>query len=79
MPLMDGFNFLDQFVLLPTEKIQETRVFMLSSSENTDDISKALQYKVVKTYFSKPLTSKVLETALQNRSHTDKQLLKAHL
>ena len=67
MPLMNGFAFLDHLMCLPAQIIKETAVFMLSSSISAEDISKAMDYKVVNTYFSKPLTSKVLEATLKKR------------
>jgi CheY-like chemotaxis protein len=67
MPLMNGFTFLDHFMLLPAQVIKETSIFMLSSSISAEDISKAMDYKVVNTYFSKPLTSKVLEATLKKK------------
>jgi response regulator of citrate/malate metabolism len=70
MPLMNGFAFLDHFMLLPAQIVKEISIFMLSSSISTEDISKAMHYKVVSTYFSKPLTSKVLEATLKKKQET---------
>jgi hypothetical protein len=67
MPLMNGFAFLDHFMLLPAQVIKEISIFMLSSSMSAEDISKAISYKVVNTYFGTPLTSKVLEATLKKK------------
>jgi CheY-like chemotaxis protein len=53
MPVMDGFEFLDEF-----EKQNKcagyTNVFILTSSNQEEDHKKALGYKCVKGYFDKP-------------------------
>lgn len=56
MPLMDGFQFLDEF-----EKLSETikdhcKVIMLTSSLNPQDMNKAKKNKYVMKYLNKPLT-----------------------
>jgi len=60
MPLMDGFQFLDEF-----EKLQDTtkdrcKIVMLTSSINPQDMSKSKEYNVLK-YFNKPLSQETLE------------------
>lgn len=56
MPLMDGFQFLDEF-----EKLSDTikincKIIMLTSSLNPQDMSKAKKNKYVLKYLNKPLT-----------------------
>jgi CheY-like chemotaxis protein len=69
MPDMDGFGFLDEFSKFPEEIIKRTSVFMLTSSNDENDIEKALKYSVVKKYFVKPLSKAILnEIILDNES-----------
>ncbi|MGB3618082.1 MAG: response regulator [Catalinimonas sp.] len=61
MPLMDGFQFLEEF-----EKLSETvkahcGVVMLTSSINPQDLNKAKRSHFVKKYINKPLTQENLE------------------
>lgn len=61
MPLMDGFQFLDEFMKFDEALKNHCSVIMLTSSSDQEDIKKALQYTVVKKYLTKPLTLKMLE------------------
>jgi CheY-like chemotaxis protein len=53
MPLMDGWEFLDALANVPSA--QSIRVFVQTSSIQPDDHAKALSYKQVFGFFSKPL------------------------
>jgi CheY-like chemotaxis protein len=62
MPIMDGWDFLQEFELLPEEIKNHCDIYMVSSSVYEDDISKSKQYKYVKDFISKPLIrDKILE------------------
>lgn len=54
MPVMDGFEFLDEFE--KRNYSRHTAVFMLTSSNQDEDRTGALKYSCVKGYFDKPLT-----------------------
>jgi CheY-like chemotaxis protein len=60
MPEMDGFGFLDAYIKL-SKTNKQSPVFILSSSTDQNDMQRALQYPVVKKYFSKPLHESMLE------------------
>lgn len=60
MPLMDGWQFLEEFVQLPLEK--EIPVFIVTSSIDPNDIEKAKKYPLVKDYIMKPVTHDKLST-----------------
>lgn len=59
MPVMDGWQFLDEFMLLPIKK--EISIFIMTSSIDPVDIEMAKKYKIVKDYVEKPITSKKLD------------------
>jgi CheY-like chemotaxis protein len=59
MPVMNGWEFLDAFRCL--EKWKEVPVIMLTSSIDPQEIEKSRTYKEVKGYFSKPLTTDILD------------------
>lgn len=61
MPIMDGFDFLKEFEQFPLNKRENCSVYMLSSSTNEDDITKANSFISVKKYLNKPLRVDVVK------------------
>ncbi len=62
MPKMDGFGFLEEFIKFPKAKEKKCFVVMLTSSNNPEDRTKAMNYDVVIDYFVKPLEDHMLNT-----------------
>jgi CheY-like chemotaxis protein len=62
MPLMDGFQFLEEFEKLSDNIKNNCKVIMLTSSMNPQDLSKAKKNNYVKKYINKPLTQETLES-----------------
>ncbi|RRQ50278.1 DNA-binding response regulator [Maribacter algicola] len=65
MPIMDGWEFLDQFIRLHGDKLYGTLIYILSSSVNPRDLEKVKNYKVVNKYILKPITPNDLENVVQ--------------
>lgn len=61
MPLMDGFQFLDEFDKLSDYIKNNSSIIMLTSSINPQDLSKAKKSNYVKKYINKPLTQESLD------------------
>jgi CheY-like chemotaxis protein len=61
MPLMDGFQFLDEFERMSTDTRSKCRIVMLTSSINPQDVNKSKKYDYVKKYINKPLSHQNLE------------------
>lgn len=62
MPLMDGWQFLDEYVSMAKDK--NITIFMVSSSVDEADIKKAKEYDVVKEYIIKPVGRERFEELL---------------
>ncbi|NJN41795.1 MAG: response regulator [Flammeovirgaceae bacterium] len=60
MPLMDGFQFLNEFEKLNTSTQKKSKIIMLTSSINPQDFSRSKEYKTVKLYLNKPLSQESL-------------------
>jgi CheY-like chemotaxis protein len=66
MPLMDGFQFLDEFEKLETNTKNHCSVVMLTSSISPADVNKSKKYEYVKKYINKPLSQENLENLKPN-------------
>jgi CheY-like chemotaxis protein len=56
MPLMDGFQFLDEFEKLTTVAKKKCKIVMLTSSINPQDFNRSKKYENVRLYLNKPLS-----------------------
>jgi CheY-like chemotaxis protein len=56
MPLMDGFQFLEEFEKLGNVAKNKCKIVMLTSSINPQDYSRSKKYNNVKMYLNKPLS-----------------------
>jgi len=61
MPLMDGFQFLDQFEKLSAETKKYCKIVMLTSSINPQDLNKSKGYVYVRKFLNKPLSQESLK------------------
>jgi len=57
MPVLDGWQFLEEFKLLKNRIQKEITIFIISSSDNTVDRNRAKDFKdEIKDYYLKPIT-----------------------
>jgi CheY-like chemotaxis protein len=56
MPLMDGFQFLEEFEKLTNVAKKKCKIVMLTSSINPQDFNRSKKYDNVKLYLNKPLS-----------------------
>ena len=61
MPLMDGFQFLDEFGNLSDKTQEKCSIIMLTSSISPADVNRSKKYDYVRKYINKPLTLENLE------------------
>lgn len=61
MPVFNGWDFLEEFILLPQEQISKSDIFILTSSIREDDKEKSKNYFIVKEFISKPLTPQIMQ------------------
>jgi len=56
MPIMNGWEFLDEYKRLNIDPLGKTKIYIISSSVFSNDINKARSYPLVKSFISKPLS-----------------------
>ncbi len=56
MPVMDGWEFLDEFNVLKSYTDELISIYIVSSSISPKDIAKVQEYKSVKDFVIKPIT-----------------------
>jgi CheY-like chemotaxis protein len=60
MPIMDGWEFLEEFEKNYFEKFDKTKIIVLSSSINPEDLERSKQYSMVMDFISKPVSVETL-------------------
>lgn len=73
MPIMNGWEFLDEFTKIKTQSRKKVIIYVVSSSVDSRDVEKAKQYHVVSDYVVKPITIdslKDLKERIENDSKT---------
>lgn len=65
MPIMNGWEFLDDFAKIPNSKREHVIVYIVSSSIDPRDIERVEKYNTVNKYMIKPVTAEDLERVLQ--------------
>ncbi len=66
MPMMNAWEFLDEYKHIAPSFPKDVKLFVLSSSVYRKDIDKSSQYELVTDYIIKPLSKKALETIKQD-------------
>ncbi|UEG55399.1 response regulator [Mucilaginibacter daejeonensis] len=61
MPLMNGFEFLQEYDKLAENDKTANKIFMLSSSLDPVDVKRSGQNKYITQFIHKPITQKILE------------------
>ena len=60
MPIVDGFVFLYEFESFPEELKKQSKIAILSSSDNETDIERIVNNEYVIKFITKPLTEEAL-------------------
>lgn len=55
MPIMNGWEFLEEYKRLKLDETGKSKIYIISSSVFSNDINKAKSYSLVKDFVSKPL------------------------
>ncbi len=69
MPIIDGWQFLEQFEEISIKLEKKVYIYMLSSSIDNRDIDRAHKNKNVKDYLTKPMSDYDFEKIFQNKKN----------
>ena len=69
MPIMNGWEFLDEYKRLNIDPLGKSKIFIISSSVFSNDISKARSYPLVRNFVSKPLSVEKIKEMLEDQVH----------
>jgi len=62
MPIMNGFEFLEEFSTLAEDLKNKIKIFVLSSTLDSDEIKKAKENKYVSDFWNKPFRLDLLKS-----------------
>jgi CheY-like chemotaxis protein len=65
MPVMDGWEFLEEYNKLEEALKNKTTIILLTTSLNPDDKKRAEKIPAISGFENKPLDNKILEKLLQ--------------
>jgi CheY-like chemotaxis protein len=68
MPVMDGWNFLNEFTQIKMHSKIKTTLYIVSSSINPYDVAKAKSYSMVTDYLIKPVNLDQFESLFEKHS-----------
>jgi CheY-like chemotaxis protein len=68
MPVMDGWNFLEEFMKIKTGRTIKTTLYIVSSSINPFDLERAKSYSMVTDYLIKPVNIGQFEALFNKQS-----------
>ncbi len=66
MPIMNGWEFLEDFVKIPNPDGKKVIIYIISSSVDPRDLERIRNYKMVNNYILKPLSPQDLVNVLQD-------------
>lgn len=66
MPYMDGWDFLEEFKNIENEINKKITIYLLTSSDNSEDVEKARKISQISGYIVKPLTQGKLKQLLED-------------
>ena len=68
MPTVDGIQFVEEYGKLDSGIKKKTKIVMLTTSENFEDIERAKQTGLIYKYVNKPLSQATLQLLKEQRS-----------
>lgn len=68
MPIMDGWDFLQQYDTIKKSLSKEIKIYMISSSVDDRDLERAERNENITKYISKPVDESVIREMIQQKT-----------
>ena len=65
MPVMNGWQFLEEFIKLQSQINKKIVIYIFSSSTSIEDMNKSKSYVEISGYLSKPISTDTLKNIIQ--------------
>ncbi len=67
MPILDGWQFLEEYQQIKEQFVTQPEIYLISSSDNVLDTDKAKEFSdVIKSYLLKPVNNQDIESIFTN-------------
>ena len=66
MPVMNGWQFLEEYQAIPEKNRSQSKIFMVSSSVSDYDINRSKEFEVVSGYIIKPVPTEKFREILSS-------------
>lgn len=71
MPIMDGFQFMDEYQKIQSKFKKKITIFMITSSVDPVDLAHAKEYKEISDFIVKPIKPDTLEAIIKRIEETN--------
>ncbi|HEA23554.1 MAG TPA: response regulator [Pricia antarctica] len=68
MPIMNGWEFLEEFEKISNSNVEKVVIYIVSSSVDPRDLERIKNYKIVNNYILKPFSKEDLDSILESSS-----------
>lgn len=65
MPMLDGWQFLDEYITIKSQIKSPIHIYMTSSSLDSRDIDRAKGYEDVRRFLHKPIDTKTIQSVIK--------------
>ncbi len=73
MPIMDGWQFLDEFVKIKPRLSKKITIYIITSSPNPADMAQAQRISEISDYIVKPIKPEMLKELVDNYMNSQKE------
>jgi CheY-like chemotaxis protein len=69
MPIMDGFQFMEEYTKLKAKVAKKITIYMITSSIDPIDLERSKKYTEISNFITKPITAEVLQRIINHEDN----------